>query len=67
MTSLLKTEAAAHFLSMSPGTLRWWRSVGKGPPFTKCGTAVRYRAEDLEDWISSRLVRPERECGNARS
>ncbi|MCB7128410.1 MAG: helix-turn-helix domain-containing protein [Candidatus Brocadiales bacterium] len=61
MASLLKTEAAADFLSMSPGTLRWWRSIGRGPPFVKCGDAVRYRAEDLEAWVSSRVVKPERE------
>ena len=61
MTSLLKTELAAEVLNMSPGTLRWWRSIGKGPPFVKCGEAVRYRAEDLEEWVASRIVTPERE------
>jgi len=40
MTSLLKTEVAAEFLSMSEGTLRWWRSVGRGPQFIKCGKVI---------------------------
>ena len=60
MTSLLTTEVTAKFLDMSPGTLRWWRSIGKGPPFVKCGEAVRYKIEDLEEWIQSRTVKPER-------
>ncbi len=67
MSNLLKTKVAAEFLDMSPGTLRWWRSVGKGPPFVKCGDAVRYRSEDLEEWVASRIVKPERESIHAGS
>lgn len=67
MGNLLKTEVAAEFLDMSPGTLRWWRSTGKGPQFVKCGGAVRYRTEDLEEWVASRIVKPERESIHAGS
>ena len=59
MGNLLKTEVAAKFLGMSPGTLRWWRSIGRGPQFVKCGGAVRYRAEDITAWIDLNTVKPE--------
>ena len=59
MGNLLKTEVAAEFLDMSPGTLRWWRSIGRGPQFVKCGGAVRYRPEDLKSWLDSNTIKPE--------
>ena len=58
MTSLLTTEVTAEFLSMSAGTLRWWRSVGRGPQFVRCGGAVRYRPEDLKAWLDSNTIEP---------
>lgn len=60
MTGLINTEAVAELLGLSPATLRLWRSTGKGPQFVKCGGAVRYRTEDLEEWVASRIVKPER-------
>ena len=60
MNDLIKTEGAAKILNLSPATLRLWRSIGKGPQFVKCGGAVRYRTEDLEEWVASRIVKPER-------
>jgi len=59
MGNLLKTEVAAEFLDMSPGTLRWWRSIGRGPQFIRCGSAVRYRPEDLEAWLNANTIKPE--------
>lgn len=45
----LDTEAAARFLEREPGTLRGWRSIGKGPTFCLVsGRFVRYHIEDLE-------------------
>ena len=63
MTSLLTTEVTAEFLSMSEGTLRWWRSIGRGPQFIKCGGAVRYRLEDLEAWLNANTIKPENNKG----
>ncbi len=67
MTSLINTGAVAELLGLSPATLRLWRSLGKGPRFVKCGGAVRYRTEDLEEWVASRIVKPERESIHAGS
>lgn len=37
-------------------TLQAWRTSGKGPRFVKVGRLVRYRQEDVQAWIESRLV-----------
>ncbi|MFL0418411.1 helix-turn-helix transcriptional regulator [Sphingomonas sp. 179-A 4D3 NHS] len=43
-------------LGLSPATLRNMRVKGDGPPFVKMGRAVRYREEDLRDWVAARVV-----------
>ena len=60
MNGLVKTETVAELLGLAPITLRLWRSVGKGPPFVKCGSAVRYRAEDLKEWVNAQTIHPEK-------
>lgn len=53
--TLLNTKDVACFLGLKPCTLEKWRHVGEGPPFVKVGTrAVRYRLQDVEDFLSSR-------------
>jgi hypothetical protein len=45
----LDTAAAARHLGKEPGTLRGWRSIGKGPAFhLVSGQFIRYHADDLE-------------------
>lgn len=39
----------------SPGTLRNWRSDGKGPPVTTVARKPLYRACDVADWLDSGL------------
>lgn len=52
---LLDEKKAAEFLSVAPGTLSVWRSVGRySIPFLKVGHLVRYRRSDLEAWLESR-------------
>lgn len=46
---LTEAEAAAWF-SLSPRTLRNWRSLGEGPGFLRLGTAVRYHQGELDQW-----------------
>lgn len=36
----------------TPGTLRYWRSVGDGPPSFKIGRRVVYRRAEVERWIA---------------
>jgi predicted DNA-binding transcriptional regulator AlpA len=49
--TLLNTPDAAQFLDLRPGTLEVWRTYGKGPKFVKIGRAVKYRLQDLEDYL----------------
>jgi hypothetical protein len=50
--SLLDTETAAAFLSLSRRTLEAWRYVGKGPRWIRFSRgAVRYRRGDLIEFI----------------
>lgn len=40
---------------VSRKTLANWRVKGEGPKFVKLGAAVRYRSEDIQSWIDSRI------------
>ena len=48
--SYMTTREAAAFLGFTAGTLRVWRSKGKGPNYYKVGSTVRYEMDDLEAW-----------------
>lgn len=56
MTLLTQREAALA-LRLSERTLERSRVSGFGPPFCKLGRRVLYRADDLDQWITSRVVR----------
>jgi predicted DNA-binding transcriptional regulator AlpA len=52
---LLDEQAAAALLTVAPGTLSVWRSVGRyNLPFIKIGRKVRYRRSDLLAWLEKR-------------
>lgn len=58
---ILDPHAAADYLCVTTRTLATWRAQGHGPRFAKIGYGstggrVRYRREDLDAWIASRLV-----------
>ncbi len=48
--SYMTMYEAADFLGFTAGTLRVWRSQGKGPNYYKVGSTVRYEMDDLEAW-----------------
>ena len=56
---------AAKILAASPQTLRNWRHLGRGPAYSKKGYMVRYRVQDLLDFMNSGRIDPEarREVG----
>jgi len=56
MQALLTQREAAALLCLSERTLERFRVVGTGPPFIRAGRLVRYREDDLESWIASRVV-----------
>ena len=53
---LLNTIEAAEALRLAAGTLEKLRTYGGGPRYVKLGRAVRYRREDLDAWLSDRVV-----------
>lgn len=64
MTALLTPRQAAEFLGVPEGTLAQWRSQRRGPPYIKLeARLVRYRAADLETWLSDRTVQMEVDNG----
>ena len=48
---LMSTEEVAKVLNRPPRTLRQWRYLGVGPKYLKVGAAVRYRSNDVENWL----------------
>jgi excisionase family DNA binding protein len=43
---------AASLLRVSLTSLRRWRREGRGPVYRKLGRTVRYRADDLSDFVA---------------
>ena len=52
----LDTRAAAQYLGMSKSTLEKTRVYGGGPKYLKLNHLVRYRPQDLDEWMSERLI-----------
>jgi hypothetical protein len=51
MLNLLTEEQVAQQLHVSLASLRRWRLERRGPRFIKVSSLVRYRPEDLEEWL----------------
>jgi predicted DNA-binding transcriptional regulator AlpA len=52
--SLLTERQASDYMAVTVAALRKWRWQGRGPIHLKIGRLVRYRPEDIEQWLSSR-------------
>lgn len=48
----LTVREAADYLGISEASLNGWRTRGDGPKFAKIGRMVRYRAEDLDAYVT---------------
>jgi len=56
MTLLTQREAAS-VLRLSERTVERLRVSGLGPKFVRCGRrSIRYREQDLSEWIASQVV-----------
>ena len=54
MLSTLKTVfEVASITGLAVSTLNKWRLAGTGPRFIKLGKSVRYRDEDIQDFIDA--------------
>lgn len=55
---LLDERGAAAQLKMTPRALQEWRRRGYGPRFVRISArAVRYRPEDIFEWVETKLRR----------
>lgn len=52
----MDTDAAAAWLGMGNGTLRRWRSEGRGPRWVRVGRLAKYRLSDLVAWAEAHVV-----------
>jgi len=50
---LVTEDEAASLLRVSLTSVRRWRREGRGPVYRKIGRSVRYRREDLADFIAA--------------
>lgn len=55
-SSLFNEIELAKRLNVSVATVRRWRYEGGGPRFLKLGNLVRYRREDLDQWLEGKGV-----------
>lgn len=58
---LLTPAQVAELTQVAEQTLAHYRSAGTGPPYLKFGGNVRYREEDLDDWIARQVQAQQRE------
>jgi predicted DNA-binding transcriptional regulator AlpA len=53
MDKLLTEIQVSDALQVSLACLRRWRLRGEGPQYIKVGPLVRYRPQDLDNWIAA--------------
>lgn len=51
----VNTHEASKITGFTYGTLRTWRCMKKGPPYSKVGAAIRYKVQDLRDYMEDRI------------
>ena len=52
---LLSVHELADYLSIPVATLYTWRYRNEGPPGFRVGRHLRYRRDDVEDWIHQQI------------
>ncbi len=63
---LFTTPEAAAKLGVAPATLVDWRFRRRGPKYTKVGRLIRYREQDLTDFLQDGLVDPKTGSGGGK-
>ena len=66
MQDLLTEQEVSRQLHVSLAALRRWRLERRGPQFIKVGSLVRYRPEELEQWLAAQPVGGASEEGRLR-
>jgi predicted DNA-binding transcriptional regulator AlpA len=52
--NLLNERDVSRIIGLSVASVRRWRLLRQGPRYLKLGSAVRYRPEDISEWLRSR-------------
>jgi len=55
---LVDTPTAAAMLSKHKAVLADWRHQGRGPKYVQIGRSIRYRVDDIHEWIVENTVDP---------
>jgi len=53
--TVMTVTQAADYLGLAVSTLNKWRCHGGGPIYIKLGRAVRYRTQDLDEFINLQM------------
>lgn len=56
MATIETPAAVAEYLNIPVTTLTEWRYQKRGPRYIKVGRLVRYRREDVEQWLQEQTV-----------
>lgn len=49
---LWSVQDVSYYLGIPVQTVYSWRSAGTGPPGRRVGKRLRYRAEDVQEWVA---------------
>ena len=60
LNPLVNEHEAARLLDVAVQSLRNWRHQRRGPVYLKISRSVRYRLEDLENFMDSNRIDPEK-------
>jgi predicted DNA-binding transcriptional regulator AlpA len=60
LQELLTERDVARIIGLSVASVRRWRLLRQGPRYLKIGSAVRYKPEDISEWLESRPAGGER-------
>lgn len=58
---LLEADEVAKILGVKKNTVRAWRTKNVGPPFIKILKTIRYRREDIEEYLRKKALES-KEC-----
>lgn len=50
---LWSVQDVSDYLGVPVHTIYAWRSAGTGPPGRRVGKRLRYRPQDVRDWVAS--------------
>jgi predicted DNA-binding transcriptional regulator AlpA len=54
LETLLNEHDVARITGLSVASVRRWRLLRQGPKYIKIGAAVRYKPEDVAEWLKTR-------------